>query len=66
MSVDSFELRNYILLEIPELSYIAVNVNGCRAYVQVRERTPAPELVSRRAPGNTVAAKDVTWRKGCS
>ncbi len=58
MSVDSFELRNYILLEIPELSYIAVNVNGCRAYVQVRERTPAPELVSRRAPGNTVAAKD--------
>lgn len=58
MSVDSFELRNYILLEIPELSYIAVNVNGCRAYVQVRERTPAPELVSRREPGNTVAAKD--------
>ena len=27
-AVDSFELRNHILLEIPELSYIAVNVNG--------------------------------------
>ena len=37
-AVDSPELRNYILLEIPELSYIAVNVKGCRAYVQVRER----------------------------
>lgn len=56
--VDSSELRNYILLDIPELSYIAVNVRGCRAYVQVRERVPAPEIVSKREPGNTVAAKD--------
>ena len=57
-AVDSPELRNYILLEIPELSYIAVNVKGCRAYVQVRERIPSPEIVSKREPGNTVAAKD--------
>ncbi|MBD5155515.1 MAG: sporulation protein YqfD [Oscillibacter sp.] len=56
--VDSSELRNYILLEIPELSYIAVNVKGCRAYVQVRERILPPEIVSKREPGNTVAAKD--------
>lgn len=58
LHVDSRELRNYILLEIPELSYIAVNVRGCRAYVQVRERIPAPEIISKREPGNTVAAKD--------
>ena len=57
-SVDSSELRDYMLLEIPELSYIAVNVKGCRAYVQVRERIPAPEIVSKRDPANTVAAKD--------
>ena len=57
-AVDSPELRSYILLDIPELSYIAVNVKGCRAYVQVRERIPAPEIVSKREPGNTVAAKD--------
>ena len=57
-AVDSPELRNYILLEIPELSYIAVNVKGCRAYVQVRERIPSPEIISKREPGNTVAAKD--------
>ena len=57
-AVDSFELRNYLLLEIPELSYIAVNVKGCRAYVQVRERIPPPEIVSKRRPGNTVAARD--------
>ena len=56
--VNSYELRSYLLLELPELSYIAVNVRGCRAYVQVRERVFAPEIVSKRQPGNTVAAKD--------
>lgn len=57
-AVDSFRLRNYILLDIPELSYIAVNVRGCRAYVQVRERIPAPEIINKREPGNTIATKD--------
>ena len=56
--IDSSDLRNHILLEIPELSYIAVNVRGCRAYVQVRERQAAPELVNKREPGNTVARRD--------
>ena len=58
LSIHSDELRNQILLEIPELSYIAVNVSGSRAYVQVRERTPRPELVNKRQPGNTVAVRD--------
>ena len=56
--VNSFRLRNDLMLELPELSYIAINVRGCRAYVQVRERIPAPEIISRRQPGNTVAARD--------
>lgn len=56
--INSFQMRNDLMLEIPELSYIAVNVRGCRAYVQVRERIPAPEIVSKRLAGNTVAAKD--------
>lgn len=58
LSVDSSELRDYMLLEVPELSYIAVNVKGCRAHVQVRERIPEPEIISNRDLGNTVAAKD--------
>jgi len=56
--VNSLQTRNALLLELPELSYIAVNVRGCRAYVQVRERVEAPEMICRRGPGNTVAAKD--------
>ena len=56
--IRSDELRNHVLLEIPELSYIAVNVSGCRAHVQVRERVEAPERVDKRSPGNTLAARD--------
>lgn len=56
-SVDAENLRNHVLLEIPELSWITVNVSGCRAYVQVRERVPKPELVSRRTPSNVVARR---------
>lgn len=55
-SVDGADLRNRVLLELPELSWIAVNVRGCRAYVQVAERVTAPQIVSRK-PANIVAAK---------
>lgn len=57
-SIDGEDLRNHILLEIPELSWLTVNVSGCRAYVQVRERVKAPELVNRRAPCNVTARRD--------
>ena len=56
--INSFQLRNELLLKLPKLSYIAINVRGCRAYVQVRERIEPPEIVSRREVGNTVAKKD--------
>lgn len=56
--VNSFQLRNDLLLELPELSYIAINVRGSRAYVQVRERVEAPEIIDMRQPGNTVADRD--------
>ena len=55
---NSFQLRNDLLLELPELSYIAINVRGSRAYVQVRERVDAPEIIDMRQPGNTVANRD--------
>lgn len=48
--VNSFQLRNDLLLELPELSYIAINVRGSRAYVQVRERVDAPEIIDKRQP----------------
>ncbi|MBR4870445.1 MAG: sporulation protein YqfD [Oscillospiraceae bacterium] len=35
LGIDSQMLRNRMLLKVPQLSYLAVNVSGCRAYVQV-------------------------------
>lgn len=57
LSFHGEDLRNHILLEIPELSWIAVNVSGCRANVQVRERVVPPELIQDKAPANIVARR---------
>lgn len=57
LSLDGEDIRNHVLLDVPELVWIAVNVSGCRAEVQVRERTPAPVMVDRREPCNLVARR---------
>ncbi|MBE6962412.1 MAG: sporulation protein YqfD [Ruminococcaceae bacterium] len=57
LSVDGDDLRNHVLLDLPQLSWIAVNVTGCRAHVQVRERVEAPGIVDRREPSNLVARR---------
>ena len=57
VSLDSEDLRNRVLLDIPELSWISVNVSGCRAAVQVRERRGVPELWDKRAHQNVVARR---------
>lgn len=57
LSLNGEDIRNHVLLDIPQLSYIAVNVSGCQAHVQVRERVAAPELMDKRLPANVVAQK---------
>ena len=57
LAVNGEDIRNHILLDIPELSWIAVNVSGCRADVQVRERKPAPVLLNRKEPCNIAARR---------
>lgn len=57
LSLDGENIRNHVLLDVPELSWIAVNVSGCRANVQVRERTPPPVMIDRREPCNLVARR---------
>lgn len=52
------ELCNRVLPELPGLAWMTVNVRGCRAYVQVRERVAKPEIVNESAPTNIVAARD--------
>ena len=57
LSLDGEDIRNHVLLDIPELSWITVNVSGCKAAVQVRERVPAPKLLDEQTPTNVVARR---------
>ena len=57
-SIHQRSLCNHALLELPELSWLTVNVRGCRATVIVRERIPRPEIVNESEPTNVVARCD--------
>ena len=58
LSFDQEELRNRVLLELGDISWLSVNVKGCTAHVQVVERRRPPEIVDRSRPANVVAARD--------
>ena len=44
--IDSQWLKPRVLLKIPELSWFYINIKGCTAFVNVREHTPAPEVIN--------------------
>lgn len=52
----SDEIRNSVILDIPELAWLGVSVDSSRAVIRVRERTPAPELVTDEGVGSVTAA----------
>ena len=56
-SFRSQDICNRVLPELKDLCWVAVNVRGCKAYVQVRERVRAPERVNESEPTNFIAAK---------
>lgn len=50
-------IKDQILNRIPQLQWITVTQNGCRANVIVRERPEEPASVDRKTFGNLVASK---------
>ena len=58
LSIDQEDLRNHILLELKDVSWLAVNVSGCTAHVQVVERHRPPMLLTDAEKCNVIAAKD--------
>ncbi len=55
--VDPQVICNHILPEMPSLAWLTVNVRGCRACVQVKERIPKPTLQSEKEASNVVSRK---------
>lgn len=49
------DISNRALLQLEDLSWMAVNLHGIRAHVIVRERMKEPEILDRRQLGDIVA-----------
>ena len=58
IGLDQDDLRNRALPLLPDVVYLAVNVRGCTAHVQVVERTRPPHLYRDSDVQNVIAEKD--------
>ena len=56
-SFRSQDICNRVLPDLPQLSWLTINVRGCRAYVVVRERVLPPEIVNHREPTNIISRR---------
>lgn len=58
LDIDQKDMRNHVLLELHDVSWLTVNVRGCVAHVQVVERQRPPEIADEAGVWNIVAARD--------
>jgi len=68
-AIDENDAANRALIGLRELSFLSVNLHGCRAEVIVREAEKAPELLEEKVPADVIAAAtgivlDVNWTAG--
>lgn len=56
-------IKDHVLNMVPELQWITVTQNGCKAQVIVREREKAPERLGRRGYANVISACDALITK---
>lgn len=59
-SLDISTLQLKVLEQLPELSWLTVNLNGSIAEVETQVRAPAPEITNKGGPSNLMAACDGT------
>ncbi len=57
LRIDQEAMRNHVLLELADLSWLVVNVKGCTAHVQVVERQRPPQIVQEDEVTNVVAER---------
>ena len=68
-SVNIAELRNTLLIDMPELSYVSIKFNGAHADVTVRKRVFPPDILPAETPCDIIADKegiisDITVKTG--
>lgn len=54
-ALEEKEIANAALIELEDLSFLSINLYGCRAQVQVKEAEPEPELLDQTVPADIVS-----------
>lgn len=57
LCIDRELLRDKVISVLPKISWMTVNVKGCRAEVIIRERVDPPEIVDIGSPADMIAAR---------
>lgn len=57
LCIDRELLRDKVISVLPKISWMTVNVKGCRAEVIIRERVDPPEIVDMGSPADMIAAR---------
>lgn len=56
-AVDVRDLERRTIIKIPEISWIAINIDGSSVVINISERTPPPQAIDQKSPCNIVAAQ---------
>jgi similar to stage IV sporulation protein len=57
MGLDYKKIENQAIMKLPQLSWLAINVEGSRVDIEVKERTMPPEIVPKDHPCNIKAIR---------
>lgn len=56
--IDMINIQNGVMLEIDELSWMWVSIDGIKATVEVKEKVPVPKIIDKNTPCNIISSKD--------
>lgn len=56
--VDIVKLQNGVMLDIDELSWLWIDIDGIKATVEVKEKVPMPKIIDKNTPCNIISSKD--------
>jgi len=56
-NIDSRSVENQMMTAIPELSWVAVNIQGSKVFVEVQERAVIPPRIPVDVPANIIASR---------
>lgn len=56
--IDPENIRLRTMVEIPELAFLGISVNGSKVSVEIRERVPVPYVVEKDKPCNIISTAD--------